>query len=101
MNVNLIPYAQSSPTDQFQFQLQQVQPPQQFQAMISQMTGQPAGPAQPDQPVASGGGAPTTPTTPTAKHCQGGGAHHTSAPSPKQPSASTTQNQSLLASMFG
>jgi hypothetical protein len=57
------------PADQFLTQLQQVQSPQQFQAMISQMTGQP------DRPVISGG------TLPTAHHCQGGGAHRGSSSS--------------------
>jgi hypothetical protein len=40
-----------SPNDQFLAQLQQVQSPQQFQAMISQMSGQPQ---QADTPATSG-----------------------------------------------
>jgi hypothetical protein len=42
-----------SPADQFLAQLQQVQIPQQYQAMISQITGQP------QQPSPSGGPLPT------------------------------------------
>jgi hypothetical protein len=71
------------PAEQFLSQLQQVQTPQQYQAMLSQMTGQPV----PTNTTASSGAAP-----PTAKHCQGGAAHH---------AASPLQNQSLLASILG
>jgi hypothetical protein len=77
----------SLPTaDQFLNELQQVQSPQQFQAMISQATG---------QPIEAGA---TAGTTPTAKHCQGRGSPH--APSPS-PGTTSQQNQSLMASIFG
>jgi hypothetical protein len=62
------------PAEQFLSQLQQVQTPQQYQAMLSQMTGQPL----PTNTTASSGATP-----PTAKHCQGG--------------ASTTNNPSQSA----
>jgi hypothetical protein len=76
----------SLPTsDQFLAELQQVQSPQQFQAMISQATG---------QPLES-----NTATPATAKHCQGGGSHHAPVPSPT--STALQQNQSLMASIFG
>jgi len=61
----------SLPTaDQFLAELQQVQSPQQFQAMISQATGHPL-----QSNTAASNGASGA-TTPTAKHCQGGGSHH-------------------------
>ncbi|MGA2881997.1 MAG: hypothetical protein ABSG13_23845 [Bryobacteraceae bacterium] len=85
-----------SSNDQFLAQLQQVQSPQQYQAMISQISGQPQ---QTDTTATSG-------TPPTGHHCQGG--HHASKSSQSSPinafQASTTsnaQNQSLLASIFG
>jgi hypothetical protein len=66
----------SLPTaDQFLSELQQVQSPQQFQAMISQATG---------QPLQANAATPAT-----AKHCQGGG------------STTFQQNQNLMASIFG
>jgi hypothetical protein len=77
-----------SPANNFLAQLQQVQSPQQFQAMISQLSGQP------DQPAGSGGGTP-----PTAKHCQGGGQHRSSPPQSSPLNGS--QNQSLIANKFG
>ncbi len=90
-----------SPNDQFLAQLQQVQSPQQFQAMISQMTGQPQ---QADTPATSG--TPTAATPTSSHHCSGG--HHASKSSQSSAAdafqaASTTdsQNQSLLASIFG
>jgi hypothetical protein len=92
----------SSTADQFLTQLQQVQTPQQYQAMISQISGQP----QPANTTASAGTTSATPgKTPTAKHCQGGGGHST-ASSPSSPiSPSRTQgniqNQSVLANLFG
>ena len=74
----------SLPTaDQFLNELQQVQSPQQFQAMISQATG---------QPIEAGA---TAGTTPTAKHCQ---AH---APTPSPSITTSQQNQSLMSSIFG
>lgn len=90
----------SLPTsEQFLTQLQQVQSPQQYQAMISQMSGQPV----PADTTATNG------ANTTAKHCQGGGAHQSESPSPlgtlaaSQTQASTTslRNQSLLANLFG
>ena len=85
----------SLPTaDQFLSELQQVQSPQQFQAMISQATGQPleAGTTASTNGASSG-------TPPTAKHCQGRGSPH--APSPSQSITTSQQNQSLMASIFG
>jgi hypothetical protein len=92
--------------DQFLSQLQQVQSPQQFQAMISQMSGQPAPITTPLTDGKTGTASSSTP--PTAKHCQGGGARPTTANS-SQPNAinaspastSTAANQSLLAGLFG
>jgi hypothetical protein len=73
-------------TDQFLSQLQQVQSPQQFQAMISQMTGQPQ------------------PADPAGHHCKGGGRHPVSDSSQSnalnalQAAANAnTQNQGLIA----
>jgi hypothetical protein len=80
------------PAEQFLSQLQQVQTPQQYQAMLSQMTGQPL----PTNTTASNAA-----TSLTAKHCLGGGAHHASSPSPTQAGSTNLQNQSLLASIFG
>jgi hypothetical protein len=84
--------------DQFLTQLQQVQSPQQFQAMISQITGQPL---QTNTTASNGGNtnAASGGTPPTAKHCQGGGSHHASRSS--QASTTNLQNQSLLANIFG
>jgi hypothetical protein len=84
--------------DQFLTQLQQVQTPQQFQAMISQMTGQPP---QANTTTSSDGTTSTASggTPPTAKHCQGGGSQHASRSS--QASTTNSQNQGLLANIFG
>ncbi|MGB6946448.1 MAG: hypothetical protein WBE37_28890 [Bryobacteraceae bacterium] len=98
------------PSDQFLAQLQQVQTPQQFQAMISQMTGQP-----PQADTTASNSAATSATTgaasgatpPAGHHCRGGG-HHASSSSQSSDqnpflaaSTPSTQNQSLIASIFG
>jgi uncharacterized ParB-like nuclease family protein len=99
-----------SPVNQFLAQLQQVQSPQQFQAMISQMTGQPpqAGTAASNTNTATTSAANGT-TPPTGHHCHGGGHHHHASPSSQSSSVdpfqaantSDTQNQSLIASILG
>jgi hypothetical protein len=90
-----------SPADQFRTQLQQVQSPEQFQAMISQMSGQPQ---QADTSASAGATSATSSgSPPTAKHCQGGGGRSVSSAS--QSSATQTQgsqqNRNLFASLFG
>ncbi len=89
-----------SSADQFLNQLQQVQSPQQYQAMISQMSGQPLL-SDTTAATSTGLSAQQPPQSGlSAHHCQGGG---------KQGSSSTqsnavntnTQNQNLLASLFG
>jgi hypothetical protein len=87
-----------SSADQFLNQLQQVQSPQQFQAMISQMSGQPL---PNDTNVAT---QPTAQQSPqsglSAHHCQGGGKQGSSSPQSNAVNANTP-NQNLLASLFG
>ena len=91
------------PADQFLTQLQQVQTPQQYQAMISQISGQP----QPADSTTSAGTTSATQGTPvTAKHCQGGGSRPPSSASSSDaisasPAQAAQQNRSLLASLFG
>jgi hypothetical protein len=94
------------PADQFLAQLQQVQSPQQFQAMIARMTGQPpqAGTTSSNSNATSGasGGTP-----PAGHHCRGGGQHASKSLQSNgidpflAPSNSSTQNQSLIASILG
>jgi hypothetical protein len=91
-----------STADQFLTQLQQVQSPEQFQAMISQMSGQP----QQAAATAGANSAASSGTPSTAKHCQaGGGRSVSSASQSSATSASQTQgsqqNRNLFASLFG
>jgi hypothetical protein len=95
-----------SPADQFLAQLQQVQSPQQFQAMISQMTGQPPQAGTPSSNSAATSGA-SGGTPPAGHHCRGGGQHASRSSQSNgldpflAPSTSSTQNQSLIASILG
>jgi hypothetical protein len=89
-----------SSADQFLNQLQQVQSPQQYQAMISQMSGEPI----PSGTVAPASTGPTAQQPPqsglSAHHCHGGGKQAFSSTQASAASANP-QNQSLLASLFG
>lgn len=93
------------PADQFLAQLQQVQSPQQFQAMISQMTGQP--PQADTTSSNSGTTSGASGGTPAGRHCRGGGQHASKSLQSNgldpflSPSNSSTQNQSLIASILG
>jgi hypothetical protein len=93
-----------STADQFLTQLRQVQSPEQFQAMISRMSGQPQ---QADTTASAGANSAASSGTPsTAKHCQAGSGRSVSSASQSNAISAfqaqgSQQNRNLFASLFG